>query len=237
MSDMQYRPTYAPFPWAVPPAPEAAREVFMREGEPFELPRGRFLDFGRADAAWLVEDGLLATYSKNFTSAMRYVGLFGPLSVLGGTRALRNGGAPMRLAARVLSRARGRRISGERYRRLLEEPAGAERMLRWCLSTAETQLEGMAVNDLYPVEARMRLALAALFTAAGCSPAVTELPAELPWEITVTDLAQLVHADRPLVSRILSGWQKEGLVSKPGRRIILLADPLGARKSQSRPIG
>ena len=233
MSDPEYRPTYAKMPWVIPPAPAVTEAVFVKEGEPFEVPRGDFFDFGRGDTVWWIESGLFATYSKNYVRAMRYIGLFGPRTVLGGTMAVRSRGDPMQLAARVLAKARGLRLGAKRSRRLLEEPGTASLMFRWCLSASEAQLEGSVVNDLYPVEMRMRLALAALYAASGGNPAEASFPVDLPWEITVTDIARLVHADRSLVSRILSDCQRKELLSKSGRRIAVRRNPLSGEDGQS----
>ena len=77
-----------------------------------------------------------------------------------------------------------------------------------------------ALNTVNPTpaqRARMRAALEA------------QLPAELPWNVSVSDIACLVHAERAMTSRAVSRMAANGLLERSGRRLLLKTIPPAAR--------
>lgn len=80
-------------------------------------------------------------------------------------------------------------------------------------------MEGVLVNDLCPVDYRVEVAIAILFKAANVS--MLSLPTILPWEITVTDIAFLVHAERAMVSKAIAKLMQKGVVDKSERHFCL----------------
>ena len=92
-------------------------------------------------------------------------------------------------------------------------------MLQNCVRKAENQLEGVIVNDLLPVGVRLLVLLEVLMRAGGApeSPEAGFVP--LPFDVTVSDLATIVHATREMTSRLLSDAVREGLLDKKGRHL------------------
>lgn len=80
----------------------------------------------------------------------------------------------------------------------------------------EAQVEGLLMNGLLTVPERLALMILSLFKAGNRVPDDTGAP--LPGSITVTDLAALIHSTRGVVSRTLSGWAREGLISEQNGR-------------------
>lgn len=85
----------------------------------------------------------------------------------------------------------------------------------------------MLVNDLCSVDDRVEIAVAVLFRAAGIMEA--QLPVELPWNVSVSDIACLVHAERAMTSRAVSRMAANGLLERSGRRLLLKTIPPAAR--------
>lgn len=63
----------------------------------------------------------------------------------------------------------------------------------------EQQMEGVLLNDLLPVDGRLE---------------------PVPVPVTVLQLAEMVHADRAFVSRILSKWREAGCFEREARRLL-----------------
>ena len=66
-----------------------------------------------------------------------------------------------------------------------------------------------------------------LFRAAGITEA--QLPAALPWDIPVSDIASLVHAERAMTSLAVGRMVSSGLLERSGRTFVLKAVPPAAR--------
>ena len=116
----------------------------------------------------------------------------------------------------------------ELYARWVSENPERERaMLLNCIAKSECQVEGDLVNDLCSVDDRVEIAVAVLFRAAGITEA--QLPAALPWDIPVSDIASLVHAERAMTSRAVGRMVSSGLLERSGRTFVLKAVPPAAR--------
>ena len=100
-------------------------------------------------------------------------------------------------------------------------------MLLNCIAKSECQVESVLVNDLCSVDDRVEIAVAVLFRAAGITEA--QLPAALPWDIPVSDIASLVHAERAMTSRAVGRMVSSGLLERSGRTFVLKAVPPAAR--------
>lgn len=75
------------------------------------------------------------------------------------------------------------------------------------------------MNDLLPVGVRLLVLLEVLMRA-GDAPAVPEAGfVPLPFEVTVSDLATIVHATREMTSRLLSDAVRDGVLQKKGRHL------------------
>ena len=86
---------------------------------------------------------------------------------------------------------------------------------------------GVLVNDLCSVDDRVEIAVAVLFRAAGITEA--QLPAAMPWDIPVSDIASLVHAERAMTSRAVGRMVSSGLLERSGMTFVLKAVPPAAR--------
>ena len=220
MSRFAYTPVYGRRPWLMTEDSDEIALFFKTSGSPFLCRRREVIDLGHEHRIFWVEAGLLATSPTVGDHNQRLIGLFAQRTLLGGVRSVGHPGETMALMATALADTHGYAVPSVVYRRwLAEDPARERSVLRNCIAKSECQLEGVLVNDLCPVAYRVEVALAILFKAAGVS--VSTLPAVLPWEVTVTDIALLVHAERGMVSKAVAKLVREGVVGKSGRRLML----------------
>ena len=73
----------------------------------------------------------------------------------------------------------------------------------------------MLLNDLLSVDMRLARIIDTLFRARGES--LSERLKPVPVPVTVLQLAEMVHADRAFLSRILSKWRE---AERKGRRLL-----------------
>jgi CRP-like cAMP-binding protein len=52
---------------------------------------------------------------------------------------------------------------------------------------------------------------------------------ELEWPVNAVEFSSLVGATRPVVNRVLRRWEDEGMITRRGRRLVIL-DPERLRK-------
>ena len=74
----------------------------------------------------------------------------------------------------------------------------------------------MLLNDLLSVDMRLARIIVTLFRARGES--LSERLKPVPVPVTVLQLAEMVHADRAFLSRILSKWREAECFERKGRR-------------------
>lgn len=169
-----------------------------------------------------------ATAATTDVDKVRWIGLFSRRTLLGSVRAIGHGKAAMTLMATAVTDVSGFAIPLELYARWVSENPERERaMLLNCIAKSECQVEGVLVNDLCSVDDRVEIAVAVLFRAAGITEA--QLPAALPWDIPVSDIASLVHAERAMTSRAVGRMVSSGLLERSGRTFVLKAVPPAAR--------
>ncbi|EJX10226.1 hypothetical protein EVA_01667 [gut metagenome] len=194
-------------------------EFFKTTGRPF-ICRREVINLGHEHRIFWIEAGLFGTSLTVEDHNQRLIGLFSPNTLLGGVRSAGHIGEPMALMATALADTHGYALPSVTYQKWLsEDPEREKDVLRNCIAKSECQLEGVLVNDLCPVDYRVEVAIAILFKAAGIS--MKTLPAVLPWQITVTDIAMLVHAERGMVSKAVARLVRDGIVCKFGRRLML----------------
>jgi CRP/FNR family transcriptional regulator/CRP/FNR family cyclic AMP-dependent transcriptional regulator len=102
---------------------------------------------------------------------------------------------------------------------LTEEPAASQALLR--ALARQVQSQEAFVEDLLYLDLKGRVAKRLLQLV---SPSLDELPpdgAVLPAVVTHADLASLCGGSRENVTRILSDFQRRGLVERDGRRFVL----------------
>lgn len=76
----------------------------------------------------------------------------------------------------------------------------------------------MLLNDLLSVDMRLARIIDTLFRARGES--LSERLKPVPVPVTVLQLAEMVHADRAFLSRILSKWREAECFERKGRRLL-----------------
>lgn len=111
-------------------------------------------------------------------------------------------------------------VKGEVFVRFLSEHPQASRALLRALARQVRSYEGL-VDDLLFLDLKGRVAKRLLTLVA---PSLQELPPDgtpLPAIVTHADLASLAGGSRENVTRILSEFQRRGLIERNGRRYVL----------------
>lgn len=207
MSDFRYAPIYGRNPWLMVEDADEVADFFRNSGTPFVSHRRDIVHFGSQPHVYWIESGLVASSATTDVDKVRWIGLFSRRTLLGSVRAIGHGKAAMTLMATAVTDVSGFAIPLELYARWVSENPERERaMLLNCIAKSECQVEGVLVNDLCSVDDRVEIAVAVLFRAAGITEA--QLPAALPWDIPVSDIASLVHAERAMTSRAVAGWSQ-----------------------------
>lgn len=212
---------YCERPWLVSVDEPEVAAYFRAEGALELFPVGADIAFGRERRLYFIENGLVATIPEPGVGIARVVGLFGANTTLGLVRALRRGGGRMKLRAVTLSAVRTKTIPLDVFDDwLASQPVELRmRVLQNCISKSECQLEGVLVNDLQSVNARLLWLVETLFVAAArpLEPGF----APLPWPITISTLSMMAHTTREMASRGISEWCREGVFKREGRRLLV----------------
>lgn len=204
---------YSDSPWLMPKDPEALVGLFRRLGHPVAFRARETVNFGEKQKAYLVERGLIATFAGGIGQYERLVALFGPGSVFGAEKSIKGEFSRKPLIAKALIQVEGLAIDAAQFRRELDaDPALCVEALRAFIRHDDAKIEGLLINGLAPVPERLAKIIGIIFSAAG--QRLDGFPRCLPKPVSVTELARMVHSDRAVVSRILSSWEKSGLIRK-----------------------
>ena len=212
---------YGPRPWLVAADEPETAAYFREHGRAEVFQPGTVLPFGREDVIYFIEHGLIATVPTRDGSLTRIAGLFGAETTLGLVRVLRGGYRKMRLYATALSKISARVASiGDFLNWFSRLDAEVRiRILQNCISKTECHLEGVFVNDLQPVNMRLLWIFEILFQAANAPLAPGFVP--LPWPITISSVAMIIHTTREMASRGISEWCRAGVMKRDGRRLLV----------------
>lgn len=167
-----------------------------------------FLDQGRIEIS-----SLSATGRRQLHTTIDHPLLFGELSVLGEM--------PRSATALALDDSRVWAVDGESFVAFLDSQPRAARGLLRALAR-QIQAQDSHVEDLLFLDLKGRVAKRLLGLV---SPSLDELPddgATVPSEVTHADLASLSGGSRENVTRILSEFQRRGIVRREGRRYVLM---------------
>ena len=213
---------YGPLPWLVPPDEEELQDFFRKEGAPFEFKHRSVEPFGYKRELFLIEEGLVATIPQRRGGDLRVSGLFGINTVLGAVSAVRHGNRPQFLEAIALTEVRGRTVELNRFLHWFEVQSSEirDRIYKNPIEKTECQLDGVFVNDRYPIGLRFLLLLEVLYFAAGKSEFSSDYE-PLPWQLALSEMAMVIHTSREMVSRACSEWIVEGTVKKVGRKLFV----------------
>ena len=199
--------------------PEAAAEL-AEAGVIREYRKGTylFLQHDEAPSVFFLIDGRVeitsssATGHRQLHTTLQPPQFFGELGVLGGMRRT--------TTAVALQDTTAANIPGDAFIRFLEEHPAASRALLRALSRQIAAHE-VLVEDLLYLDLKGRVAKRLLGLV---SSSFDELPADgavVPSDVTHADLASLSGGSRENVTRILSDFQRRGLVGKNGRKYVL----------------
>ncbi len=209
-----FQALYGRRPWVVPEDEESVVDFCRQNGKLRTLKKKELLHFGEEDSVYLIDDGLLATLPVLDGEYVYVCGLFGPRTVLGSVRAIRHRHGRMSIRAVAMSDARVYKIGIHEYLDFLEADTELlHRVTVNALEKSECQLEGLMINDVRRINQRLILLFEALLSSADVIDRKDRW-GRLPWSLTVTDLASIVHAPRESVSRQISKWQREGRLQK-----------------------
>jgi len=167
-----------------------------------------FLSHGRVEISSLSFNG-----HRQLHTTIDQPQFFGELGVLGEM--------PRTAAALSLEESTVWVVPGHVFLAFLAEEAGASRALLRALAR-QVQSNEAFVDDLLFLDLKGRVAKRLLQLVA---PSLDELPddgAVVPAVVTHADLASLCGGSRENVTRILSDFQRRGLVERDGRRFVLL---------------
>lgn len=177
----------------------------FHQGDP--SPELHFLVEGRVEISSLSASG-----QRMLHTTLDHPQFFGELGVLGGM--------PRTASALALEDCSVWVTSGETFLDFLAREPTASRALHRALARQVTAHEAF-VDDLLFLDLKGRVAKRLLQLV---SPSLDELPedgAVLPAVVTHADLASLCGGSRENVTRILSDFQRRGLVERDGRRFVL----------------
>ncbi len=204
---------YSGTPWLMPADPPGIREIFCRHGRPFRFEARQIIPLGDSHNVYFIDRGIAATFIGGMGEYIRLAGIFPSGTTLGGIKAVSHPDQRMLLEARTLCPMLGYRLDTTQFRKYIGQDAQLYMaLLRNYIAKDEATIEGALCNDLLPIEKRLAIMVKILFLAEGAP--LSAVPRHLPCGITVTELATLVHGSRISVSRILSGWLKDGTVGK-----------------------
>lgn len=210
---------YSSSPWLIPRDPGPVAALFTRSGRPCAFRARHVFNFGEQPRAYLIERGLVGTYARSPEGAPLLIALFPPGTILGAEKSLKEAFRIKPLEARALLPVRALALDSAQFNReLADSPDLLELALRAFLRHDDSKIEGLLINGTLDLPSRLALMIATIFTALG-QPLDRE-PRPLPRQVTVTELARLVHSSRPVLSRVLSQWARGGLIGgSPGARL------------------
>ena len=215
---------YSDRPWLFSPVPDEVAALFA-DAPLRVLPAGSRMSFGSAREVHWVKDGLFATYA-GFRGEFRLMtGLFGPGALLGAVKAFTHPGRRMELRLRAVADTTIATMDAVRFRQILAESDGLrDQVFRYLLVMHERQLDGLLMAEYLPLADRLALLIATLYDVAGVplSPILTPVP----YPVTASDLAVMLHSERASVSRVLSNWRKHNAFRREGRTLLFTASIL-----------
>jgi CRP-like cAMP-binding protein len=208
--------------------PPEAVEQLAREGTIRRFRRGTYLFYqgdpsDRVLFSWqgrIEVSSFSVTGHRQLLTTLEVPQFFGELGILGGQ--------PRTATALALEDCTVWMIEGERFLEFLGKHFAATRALLRSLAL-QIQSHESFVEDLLFLDLKGRVAKRLLQLV---TPTLDELPEDgtpLPSIVTHADLASLCGGSRENVTRILSEFQRRGLVGRDGRRY-LLNDVKGLRR-------
>lgn len=209
-------------PWIMPPEPDVIRLIFEENGQLEKFPAGsRLMHGGVAGNVYFVKKGLITFGYFDASAVYQVLNLILPGRTVGDLDSLDP--APCGIIAECLKPSTLYVLSHEAWTKAIR--SSVESMEAYALSANKKHqcaMEGLINNRTLALPQRLkRLILALIQThyslrSEGWNPC--------PASLTVTDLAKVLSASRPWVSKTLSSWITEGLMKKDGRSLLVRAE-------------
>ncbi len=213
---------FASVPWLLEPDDQAFEAMFMKCPQKI-MPAHEFFFFGVQRQGFYIESGLIATCFGRGDTFDRMASLFRPGNLLGAPKAVLHPGKDMPLMALALSPVSVRVMEEAAFIKLLEQDSDLK--LKYLMSLAkhhERQIEGLLVCGVDPLPLRLATLLIVLLE-------LVPEDADAAWkrltiDARVSEVAELIHATRPAVSKVLNAWEKQGLLRRQDGRLELACD-------------
>ncbi|MCF0254166.1 MAG: Crp/Fnr family transcriptional regulator [Duodenibacillus sp.] len=212
-------------PWVLPADPQPFVDIFHRCGRPVSLAKGQMLYHGGLEGGVaLLLEGLSTFSFVDANGAHRIFALVVPGRVVGDLDAVN--------ASRVAVLAEAIRPS-----KFLVVPIATWRQMTrssvemmelyadMAILKEEALLEGAFANFTLDLETRLRVLVYSIYR--NYAVPVPQDPAQwvdCPLQLTVTEIAQIVSANRSWVSTKLSEWTEVGVLAKSGRAMRFRGD-------------
>jgi CRP-like cAMP-binding protein len=210
------------YPWIMPAESEDLRAFFRERGIKKTFAKRQILPHGGKDGTiGMVESGLISFFFYDAQARQQVFSLSAAGCLLGDIEAL--DGTKSYAMAECLTETEMLIVPRTAFTDYLKSDIlRMEEYARSANRKHQCAMEGMISTYIYPVEDRLLLFLYSLVHAFK-EERVGEF-LRLPLQLSVTDIARVLSADRSWVSLTLNSWAKSGLVKKSGRAILIHPD-------------
>ena len=209
-------------PWIMPLEPDVIRHFFEEKGRLEKFPAGhKLLHGGVAGNVYFVKKGLVTFGYFDASSAFQVLNLILPGRTVGDLDSLDP--APCGIIAECLKPCTLYVLSHEDWIKAVR--SSVESMQAYALSANrkhQCAMEGLINNRTLSLPQRLKRLILALIQTHYALRRDGWNPCPIP--LTVTDLAKVLSASRPWVSKTLSDWIAAGLMKKDGRSILVHAE-------------
>lgn len=209
-------------PWIMPPEPDIIRDIFVRRGTIQHFPAGtRLTHGGVAGSVYFVNKGLATFGYFDASAVFQVLNIILPGRTVGDLDSLTSD--PCTIIAECIKPCVLSVLTKEEWQDAIRSSVAT--MEAYALSANKKHqcaMEGLINNRTLPLPLRLKRLLLALIQTHYTLHQDRWNPC--PASLTVTDLAKVLSASRPWVSRTLSAWIAEGLMKKDGRSLLIKAE-------------
>ena len=213
------RQVFLESPWIHPEEPERLRALFTTYGQRKSVKAGTALPHGTHGAyVGLLLKGLGAFRFTDAGGRSHIFAVILPGRVFGDLDALTR--SRLNLQGLVIRNSEVALLTRSRWEDLIDADPGLLKLYtKHAIAKQEAHMEGMIANFTMSLPARLRALLRSLISS--CYPVKPDDWNPLPVKLTVTEMSEVVAANRSSVSLQLSAWIDEGLIRRDGRMLIV----------------
>lgn len=217
-------------PWVLPREPDRFVDYFKRYGRETDFPKDGFIPHGGVDGEIaLLLDGLVSFAFTDNQSNHHIFAIVLPGRTIGDLDALNP--SRVNVLAECIRPSRVILLKNRIWRECMRESIeNMELYADLSILKEECILEGAFANFTMELDMRLRVLIYAILQGCGiaiqphsdghaCGGWAGQEWIECPLELTVTEFARIVGANRSWVSTKISEWIDEGLMRKSGRSI------------------